>query len=146
MRTSQKGFAMTTPAVRRPGLITLLVVLVLISGALSLIGGVLLLIVGIGTGIDVDGMAGGVVIALAILTILVGVVYLAVAKGLSAGNPVSRTIVAIVTVINLVGNVYTTFARTDNSRTSAIGGIIFGVIVLAILYSHKANEFFTGRR
>ena len=73
-------------------------------------------------------------------------VYLAVAKGLSEGNPVSRTIVAIVTVINLVGNVYTAFARADNSRTSAIGGIIFGVIVLAILYSPKANEFFTGHR
>ena len=137
---------MTTPAVRRPGLVTLLVVLVVISGVLALIGGVMLLIVGIGTGIDVDGMTGGVVIALAILAILVGVVYLAVAKGLSDGNPVSRTIVAIVTVINLVGNVYTAFARTDNSRTSAIGGIIFGVIVLAILYSPKANEFFADHR
>jgi len=78
----RKDNVMTTPATRRPGLVTLLVVLVVISGILALIGGVLLLIVGIGTGIDVDGMTGGVVIALAILTILVGVVYLAVAKGL----------------------------------------------------------------
>lgn len=137
---------MTAPVVRRPGLVTLLVVLVVISGILAVIGGVLLLIVGIGTGVDVDGMTGGVVIALAILTILIGVIYLAVAKGLSDGNPVSRTIVAIVTVINLVTNVYTAFARTDNSRSSALGGIIVGLIVLAILYSPKANEFFASHR
>lgn len=137
---------MTAPAVRRPALVTLLVVLVVISGILGLIGGVLLLIVGIGSGAGVDGMSTGVVIALAILTIIVGVIYLAVAKGLSLGNPVSRTIVAIVTVIHLVGNVITAVSRTDNTRSSAIGSIILGVIVLAILYSPKANEFFAGRR
>ena len=96
---------MTSPTVHRPGLVTLLVVLVVISGILSVIGGVLLLIVGIGTGIDVDGMSGGVIIALAIVAILFGVIYLAVAKGLSNGNPVSRTIVAIVTVLHLIGNI-----------------------------------------
>lgn len=137
---------MTAPAVRRPALVTLLVVLVVISGILGLIGGVLLLIVGIGSGAGVDGMSTGVVIALAILTIIVGVIYLAVAKGLSLGNPVSRTIVAIVTVIHLVGNVITAVSRTDNTRSSAIGSIILGVIVLAILYSPKANEFFAGHR
>lgn len=113
-----------------------------------MIGGVLLLIVGIGTGIDVDGMSGGVIIPLAIVAILFGVIYLAVAKGLSNGNPVSRTIVAIVaivTVLHLIGNLYTAFARTDNSRSTAIGGIIFGVIILAILFSPKANEFFASR-
>jgi hypothetical protein len=136
---------MTSPTVHRPGLVTLLVVLVVISGILSVIGGVLLLIVGIGTGIDVDGMSGGVIIALAIIAILFGVIYLAVAKGLSNGNPVSRTIVAIVTVLHLIGNLYTAFARTDNSRSTAIGGIIFGVIILAILFSPKANEFFASR-
>lgn len=137
---------MTTPTVRRPGLITLLVVLVVISGILSLIGGVFLLIVGIGTGVDVDGMAGGVVITLAIFAILFGLVYLAVAKGLSVGNPTSRIIVAIVTVLHLIGNLYTAFSRTDNSRTSAIGALIVGVLVLAILFSPKANEFFAGRQ
>ena len=58
---------MTAPATRRPGLVTLLVVLVVISGILALIGGVLLLIVGIGTGVDLGAMSGGAVIALAIL-------------------------------------------------------------------------------
>ena len=74
---------MTSPTVHRPGLVTLLVVLVVISGILSVIGGVLLLIVGIG----IDGMSGGVIIALAIIAILFGVINLAVAKGLSNGNP-----------------------------------------------------------
>jgi len=138
---------MTLPSeTRRPGLITLLVVLVVIAGVLALIGGVLLLIVGIGTGVDVDGMSGGLVIGLAIFTILVGAVYLLVAKGLADGNPVSRIIVAIVTVLGLIGNLYTAVARSDNARTSAIGSIIFGVLVLVILYSPKANEFFAARR
>lgn len=137
---------MTLPTNRRPGLVTFLVVLVVILGVLSLIGGLLLLIVGIGTGVDVDGMAGGVVIALAIIAIVIGLIYLGVAKGLLNGNPVSRIIVTIVTVLNLIGNIYTALNRTDNSRSSAIGAIIFGVIVLAILYSPKANEFFARRQ
>ena len=49
-------------------------------------------------------------------------------------------------MINLVGNVYTAFARTDSARTSAISGILFGVIVLAILYLPKATEFFSRHR
>lgn len=137
---------MTTPTVRRPGLVTLLVVLVVISGVLSLIGGVLLLVVGIGTGVDVDGMAGGVIIALAILAIIFGLIYLAVAKGLSNGNPVSRIIVAIVTVLHLIGDLFTAFSRTDNSRSSSIGSIIVSILILVILFSPKANEFFAGRR
>lgn len=137
---------MTNPTARRPGLVTLVVVLVVISGILGLLGGILLLVVGIGTGVDVDGMSGGVIIALAIFAIIVGIIYLVVAKGLSNGNPVSRIIVAVVTVLHLIGNIYTAFARTDNTRYNALGSIIVSVLLLVILFSPKANEFFAGRR
>ena len=121
---------MTTPA-RRPGLVTLIVVLVVISGVLSIIGGIIIL------------TASGVV-ALGAVAILIGVVYLLVAKGLLDGNSLARTIVAVVTVLNIATGVWSLLVSTGNARSSGIGSIIFGVIVLAILYSRRSNEFFTG--
>lgn len=122
---------MTTP-VTRPGLVTVLVVLTVIGGALSILAGIIAL------------MAAGGFVAPGLIFILLGLIYLAVAKGLADGNPLSRTIVAVVSAIQIIYAVLQIFS-TDNTniRNSAIGTAVFSIIILAILYSPRANAFFT---
>jgi heme/copper-type cytochrome/quinol oxidase subunit 4 len=88
---------------------------------------------------------GGFLIAGIILVVL-GLIYLAVAKGLADGNGFSRTIVAIVSVIQIAFALYQFVATNDNNtRNSALGSAIVGLIILLILFSPKANEFFGSR-
>ncbi|MET0865804.1 MAG: hypothetical protein ABWZ98_15850 [Nakamurella sp.] len=125
---------MTTPAVRRPALVTLVVVLTVIGGIGSIISGIIALTV-----------AGGLAWA-GVILIGLGAIYLAVAKGLADGNPLSRLIVAVVALLQVVVAVFTMIG-TDSSqiRNSAIGSAIVGVILLLILFSPKANAFFGSR-
>lgn len=125
---------MNAPTVRRPGLITLLVVLTVIGGILSIATGILAMVIFNGI-----GWIGIVYIAL-------GLIYLAVAKGLADGNPVSRMIVAVVAVVQLVFGIFTIFVRTgEQSTNSGWGTVIWSVILLLILFSAKANAFFGAR-
>lgn len=131
---------MTTPnplatSVHRPALVTVLVVLTVVGGLAAILAGVMGLIA-------VSGFTAG-----GGLFILLGLIYLAVAKGLADGNPLSRTIVAAVSVVQVVVAV-ATMINTDDSgtRSSAISSLVFGAIILAILYSPSANAFFTARR
>ena len=80
---------------RRPGLVTLLIVLVVIGGVLSVIGGIALIFLKDNPDVVVKTGSSGVGLWAGIGTIIVGLIYLAVAKGLSNGNGFSRLIVAI---------------------------------------------------
>ena len=125
---------MTAPTVRRPGLVTLVVVLTVIGGIASIIVGITaMMIVG---GFFSPGL----------IPIVLGLIYLAVAKGLSDGNNLSRTLVAIVSVLQIVFAIFAAFtADNAGSRNSPIGSALFALIILLILYSPKANAFFEGR-
>jgi heme/copper-type cytochrome/quinol oxidase subunit 4 len=125
---------MTAPTARRPGLVTVLVVLTVIGGIVSIIGGIIAMIA-----------FGGFLIA-GVFLIVLGLIYLAVAKGLADGNSLSRMIVAIVSVIQIAFAIYAFVASNDNgTRNSALGSAIVGLIILLILFSPRANEFFGSR-
>ena len=81
---------MTAPTVRRPGLVTLVVVLTVIGGIGSILTGIVALMVA-----GIPAWAGA-------WFILVGLAYLAVGKGLADGNNVSRLIVAVVSVSPII--------------------------------------------
>ena len=125
---------MTTPVVRRPALVTVVVVLTVIGGIGSIMTGIIALTVA--GGLDWAG----------IILIALGVIYLAVAKGLADGNPLSRIIVAVVALLQVVVAVYTIMGtESSQTRNSAIGSAVVGVILLLILFSPKANAFFDSR-
>ena len=117
----------------RPFGVTLVGAIILIWGALSLVFGVLALFN--------RGDDGGAVLGAAIVAILVGVVYLAVAKGLFNGNAMSRMIVALVTVLSLIGGIWTLLA-VSGQRVAGVAQAVVAVIVLALLYGRKASAFF----
>ena len=127
---------------RRPGLVTLLVVLVVIGGILSVIGGIALIFLKDNPDVVVETGSSGVGLWAGIGTILVGLIYLAVAKGLSNGNGFSRLIVAIVSLLSIIGGFWVGMAQVGNGAISGWSSVFWGVIILVILYSPKANAFF----
>ena len=69
-------------------------------------------------------------------------IYLAVAKGLSNGNGLSRLIVAIVSLLSIIGGFWVGITQVGNGALSGWSSVFGGVIILVILYSPKANAFF----
>ncbi len=124
---------MTAPTVRRPGLVTVVVVLTVIGGIGSIIAGII--------AVTATGVAWA-----GILFIVLGLIYLAVAKGLADGNNTARLIVAVVSVIQ-IGSAVLTWISSDNNQTrnSALGSAIVSLVILLILYSPRANAFFGSR-
>jgi hypothetical protein len=72
---------------------------------------------------------------------VIGIVYLLVAKGIFDGNRISRLIVAILTVINLLKGLSYLFAGREIVVNGLID-IIISLIVLYLLYGGKARLFF----
>jgi hypothetical protein len=134
---------MTLPT-RRPGLVTLLLILVVIEGLFSIFVGLVLVFTRDSVTVtgDVQASSSSVALWLGILLVVIGVVYLLVARGLANGNNFSRLLVAVVTVVSIAGSVWVLFAHPGGARWSTVGSIVLGVIVLAILYSPKASAFF----
>ena len=127
---------------RRPGLVTLLIVLVVIGGILSVIGGIALIFLKDNPEVVVKTGSSGVGLWAGIGTIIVGLIYLAVAKGLSNGNGFSRLIVAIVSLVSIIGGLWVGITQVGNGALSGWSSVFWGVIILVILYSPKANAFF----
>ena len=137
---------MTLPT-RRPGLVTLLLILVVLEGLVSIFVGLLFVLARDRATVNGDLAAAGatgssIALWLGILLIVIGVVYLLVARGLANGNGFSRLVVAAVTLVNIVGGIWLLVAHPGSARWSTVGSILLGVIVLAILYSPKASAFF----
>ena len=107
--------------------VTLVGIILIIDGILALIAAVIALL-GIG-----DGFTTAILAAL--LAGVIGLIYLAVAKGIFDGNNGSRLIVAIVTIINIIVGVF-------QFLSGGIVHILFGIIVLILLYSPKAKAYF----
>lgn len=112
----------------RPLGVTLVGIVLIIDGILALITAVLTLF-----GMGDKGFTAAVLAAL--IGGVIGLIYLAVAKGIFDGNNGSRLIVAIVTIINIIVGVF-------HIMSGGIIQILVGIIVLVLLYSAKAKAFF----
>ncbi|QEO15024.1 hypothetical protein FLP10_11810 [Agromyces intestinalis] len=128
----------------RPTGVTVVAVLAWISGALDLISGILLLfLLPVQAVVDQFQGTGGLLTA-AIASIIVGLIVVLVAGGLLNGNSAARLIVTVVEVLSIIGGLFLVFAYYGN-RPEVIWewlGIFFSLIVLLLLWSRKASEFF----
>mgnify|MGYP006928266790 CR=1 FL=1 len=111
----------------RPFGVTLVGIIIIIEGILALLAAVVALL-GIG-----DGFTSAIIASL--VSGVLGLIYLAVAKGIFDGNGGSRLIVAIISVINIIVGVF-------NFLNGGLVQILVGIIVLILLYSAKAKAFF----
>ncbi len=117
---------------RRPGLVTVLVVLVVLQGIGSIVSGII--------AISASGTGAG------IIPIIVGLVYLAVAKGLLDGRNWARIVTAVAAAVNVLFAILAIVNSAGSTNSgSAVGTGILGVIILVILFTPKANAFFGTR-
>lgn len=122
----------------RTGGVTLVAVLAWISGALSVLGGVLVLI---GSGGVEGATVEGVGTPAAWISIIIGVMTIAVGVGLLRGSNIARIIAAIVFILNLASALYTLFAHGWGNWSAIFAGIL-ALIGLLLLFTPRANEFF----
>ena len=120
---------------QRPGGVTLVAVIVWIQGLLTLIGGIIALI-----GAFAPGVVGGAFLAVAIISIIIGIITIAVGFGLLRGSNGARILTTIVLVISLATAIFSMFST--NSFWSQLVSALLAVIGLILLYTQRANDYF----
>lgn len=120
--------------VARPVGVTIVGILIVISGILIIIGGVMNLFN--------EEVRLSVSIVVLILMLVIGLIYLAVAKGIFDGNNFARLLVGVITVINLLVGLYHAIF-VELLRWNGIVQAVIALIILGLLFSRRATEFFT---
>ncbi|MGN6427309.1 MAG: DUF7144 family membrane protein [Leifsonia sp.] len=128
---------------QRPGSVTFVAVLAYLNGILSIIGGVVMLFTrGAMTGAGNAGTEAGITTS-AIISIILGIVILIVARGLLNGSAVSRGLVTVVMIINIFNGILLMFTL---QFISGIIDILWAFLILALLFTRRANAFFASRQ
>lgn len=118
----------------RPVGVTLVGILIVISGIFIVLGGI--------AGLFNSEARLGVGLVTLSLMIVIGLIYLAVAKGIFSGNNFSRLLVGLLSVISLViGVIHLIFV--SGLRWSGLVQTIFALIILGLLFSRKSTAYFT---
>ena len=115
--------------VQRPFGVTLIVILIVINGILTVISGVISALM----------LRDDINIVYSLILIILGLIYLAVAGALGRGNRAARMLIAVVTVLMLVVGILGLFS---GNLVTAIVQIAISVIILLVLFSRKASAFF----
>lgn len=123
-------------AVARPIGVTIVGILIVIGGLGIILTGVLNLFN--------EEVRLSVSIVVLILMLVIGLIYLAVAKGIFDGNNFARLLVGVITVINLLVGLYHAIF-VEVLRWSGVFQLVFALIILGLLFSRRATEFFTAR-
>ncbi len=126
----------------RPGSVTFVAVLAYINGILNVIGGVVILFTrnSMVSASDAGALAG--ITTAAILSIILGIVILIVARGLLNGSRFARGLVTVVMILNAISGVILMFSL---QFFSGILEILWAVVMLSLLYTQRANAFFAAR-
>ncbi|ODT98581.1 MAG: hypothetical protein ABS81_27565 [Pseudonocardia sp. SCN 72-86] len=137
---------MSAAPLARPGSVTVVVVLVWISAVLQILVGVLLLVVAATIGTAEVKVASGVIVAIGVFTLIIGLLTAAVASSLGKGGNGARVIVTILQVLQILGGVTTlSVYGTGGTGSGSFGTIAIAVIILALLWNNRANQFFGQR-
>ena len=127
---------------KRPGGVTLVAVIVWISGALQVIGGVIALVTAQTTA-DVAGVPGsaGTITVGAVVSIVLGIVTVVVGAALLRGSQLARVLTTIVLALNLVSAVYLLLSAPSSLWQGVLNGVL-AVLGIVLLYTRSANAYF----
>lgn len=142
-RLKEKLVASTAP---RPVGVTVVAVLMIISGIIGVLAGIVSL-VGAGSvgSVEVDGVAldSTAITVVGVLGLVFGVLNILFAIGILRGSNVVRIIVSILQVLSLASSVYTLVS--GGSIWQALQTIIFPLLILILLWvGEKTKAFFAG--
>ncbi len=118
----------------RPFGVTIVFLVIILTGLYSIVLGVLRLFDRDETGLSVGAAIGMIVI---------GVIYVLVARGIARGGRGSRFIVSIVAVLSILSALWVWISSAGHGLwLTAIIQILLALIVLALLYTQRARLYF----
>jgi hypothetical protein len=125
-----------------PGGVSVVAILAIIVGAFELVGGVIILIF---NG-DVHGYSSGAAVVFGIVTLLVGLIYIWVGRGLQRLNPSALFVGLFVSALRLVYDVVWLIAYgLDGIGITGLIALVFNALVFGALWSgRRAFEARTG--
>ena len=130
----------------RPATVTVVVAVMLFQAVAGIAAGIALFL--LRHNADVLGavpLTSGQLAGYGIGSLVVGLITGALALALGHGSNVIRYLVAAVSVLWIAGAAWAGFRYTGSARTSGIVHGLLGVTTLVLLFTQRANEFFTGR-
>jgi hypothetical protein len=136
-----------TSTPRRPGGITFIVALAIISSVVHIAGGIWVII-------DNDdhrllresGLSEDQLAAAGAIAIILGVIGLMLALALSSGSRIARFVFGIWAVLAFAGGLYELVALDGEQRASGAFSAAIGLVLLYLLYgSEKDREYFLHR-
>ncbi|WP_448811112.1 DUF7144 family membrane protein [Agromyces bauzanensis] len=126
----------------RPLGVTIVAVLAILSGVFDIIGGIVLLAQDNTTAAERFGGVG-VLVAVAVVSIVLGAIMLLIAYGLLRGNAISRIAATVVQVISFAGSIWSAIAAPATLATEIVSALI-ALAILMLLWSGEATRFFRG--
>jgi hypothetical protein len=128
---------------KRPLGVTIVAALAVISGIFDVLGGLLLLPMQNDAAVaDVFG-GPGMIVALSVISTLVGILTLVIAFGLLRGNPVARIAATVLQVLSLVMSIWVAIAQPSTLATE-IPSALVALAIIVLLWSADATRYFRG--
>ncbi len=128
---------------KRPGIVTILGVLGIISGVLKVLTGAAVALSSkkeeLFTSVD---LSNNQVIWVGVILMLLGAFTLFLANSILSGEKWAQVLYGIVFTINLVAGLLTLIANTGSSRWSGLVSAVFAFVVLQLLFSERAQAYF----
>jgi uncharacterized membrane protein len=112
---------------------------VTLVGILIFISGVALIVVGILNLLDSE-VRKQIGVWAVVVSLLIGIIYLLVASGIFNGNKGSRLVVAIITALSLIAGVLTMF--TSGLFLHGLVQTLIAVIIFILLFGARARQYF----
>jgi uncharacterized membrane protein HdeD (DUF308 family) len=130
--------------VRRPVLVTLICLLLIVTGVFQVLFGVIFFANRNDASFLQDaGVDSSELTNLGIFLVIVGAVSVVLAFSLRRGSRVARAFVALVMLCQIAGGFYTLTTLDSGHRASGLAAILGAVIVLSSLFgTQKARAFF----
>jgi|SRR5215207_188090 len=130
--------------VRRPFLLSLVTILMIIGGVLQIIAGVVLIVFNGNSDLQGDsGESSGTLVMLGVIALLFGLIHIWFAGMLRRGSRFARAVVLAFEVLQIVAAVWTLIALHAQYRVNAIVTIAISLFVIWYLYGNqRSREFF----
>ena len=130
-------------ALRRPGGITFVVVLAYLAFIFQILTGVLVII-----GSDEvqrqlrSGMTENELLAAGIIMCVIGVIGILLTGALARGSDIVRVLFTIWIVFQIAAGLFATTGLDGFQRGAGVLPLVFGIVILYLLFNRSAQDFF----
>lgn len=128
---------------KRPFGVTIVAVLAIVSGVFDVIGGIVLLTMQSDSAVVAAFGGAGVLVTLAIFSLLFGVFMLLIAYGLLRGNATSRIAATVVQIFSLASSIWIGVAQPSTLATEIVSALV-ALALLLLLWTGEATRYFKG--